>query len=122
MAKGSSNATSSSSTAQVTVPDLVNQTNAKAKAQLTKLNLVYEEKTVESSEVEGIVLSTNPVAGTKVAQGSTIIVTVSGGQTTINLPNLVGLSLETAKSTITSNGLKVGTITYEYSNTVASEM
>ena len=42
MAKGSSNATSSSSTAQVTVPDLVNQTNAKAKAQLTKLNLVYE--------------------------------------------------------------------------------
>ena len=120
MAKGSSNATSSSSTAQVTVPDLVNQTNAKAKAQLTKLNLVYEEKTVESSEAEGTVLSTNPVAGTKVAQGSTIIVTVSGGQTTINLPNLVGLSLETAKSTITSNGLKVGTITYEYSNTVAS--
>ena len=116
MAKNSS---SSTSIAQVTVPNVVNETSVEAKDQISKLNLVYEEKTVESSQTEGTVISTSPTAGTKVAEGSTIIVTVSGGQTTISLPNLVGLTLDTAKSTITSNGLKVGTITYEYSSTVA---
>ncbi|MDO4534765.1 MAG: Stk1 family PASTA domain-containing Ser/Thr kinase [Clostridium perfringens] len=125
IAKNSSSSASSStnsvnSTTQVVVPDLVNETSSEAKAQLSKLGLVYEEKTTESTQTEGTVISTNPVSGTKIDKGSTVIVTVSGGETTVNLPNLVGLTLDSAKSVITSNGLEVGTITYEYSSTVTS--
>ena len=63
--------------------------------------------------VAGNIVETDPAANESLTPGQTIILTVSTGPeiVTSNMPNVVGMSMENAKTVLNSNGFK--NITYE---------
>ena len=64
---------------EVTVPDLVGQTEDGAKAQLTQLNLRANVDNVPSPEPKGTVVAQNPTSGTTARAGSLVRLNVSDG-------------------------------------------
>ena len=64
---------------EVTVPDLVGQTEADAKAQLTQLNLQANVVNVPSPEPKGTVVAQNPLSGTTARADSLVRLNVSDG-------------------------------------------
>jgi eukaryotic-like serine/threonine-protein kinase len=77
----------------VTLPDLVNMSPSVATAKLQSLKLTVgqpSEQTYSDTVREGNVVSTNPPAGTSVAQGSSVILIVSKGRQLFPVPNVVG--------------------------------
>ena len=71
------------------------------------------ERTVENEGVsEGIVVGTEPKAGSSAAEGSEVVIYVSGEKklTPVEVPYLIGLSKDEAIKTIKNRGLKVGTV------------
>ena len=64
---------------EVTVPDLVGQTEDAAKQQLMQLNLKANVDNVPSSEPKGTVVAQNPTAGSTARQGSLVRLNVSNG-------------------------------------------
>lgn len=66
----------------------------------------------------GFVISTTPVAGTEVKSGDNIVLKVSkGGEiSTVLVPQFVGMTEKEARLEVEKYSLKVGTVTYEYSD------
>lgn len=99
------------SNATVQVPDVVGKQVSVAKNILEDNHLRVTINEVANSDVaEGKVISTNPEAGTEVKEQRLITVVVSKGASTISMPDLKGLSLDSAKATLNNLGLTVGTI------------
>jgi beta-lactam-binding protein with PASTA domain/tRNA A-37 threonylcarbamoyl transferase component Bud32 len=97
---------------QVTVPEgLVNTTQANATAILQSAGLTTTVTTKVSSAQKGTVLSTNPTSGTRINQGSAVVLTVSSGPANAIVPSLIGLSQPVAGQTLASAGLVVGNVT-----------
>ena len=65
---------------------------------------------------EGEVIGTDPAAGTSVTADQEVVMKVSKGSEKISVPSLVGKTDSEAQSAIKSAGLKVGTVTYQYSD------
>lgn len=108
-----------SSEKEVTVPNLVGMNVDEAKTKLESMNLVLVEAgTEESDEPEGTILKSNVEAGTKVKENSEIRVIVSGGATKIKMPDLVEDDLDTAKTILSSYGLKISRSDEEYSDDI----
>jgi eukaryotic-like serine/threonine-protein kinase len=79
--------------AKVTVPAGITNTtlaNAKAELQAAGLNDSVTYKT--NNAADNTVLSASPSSGTKVAQGSTVTLTVSSGPANVVVPSVAGLS------------------------------
>ncbi len=105
----------------VEMPDLTNYKEADAITALSKLGLDYKIVEKESDTVkEGRVIKTSPAAGKEVAKGSTVTVTISKGKSKVQVPQVVGDTLETAQEKITAANLAVGEISYNYSNSIES--
>jgi beta-lactam-binding protein with PASTA domain/tRNA A-37 threonylcarbamoyl transferase component Bud32 len=106
---------------QVAVPKLEAVSPDAAAAQLTELGLKSKLGTEYSSTIEaGLVTSTDPGAGARVAKGSVVTVNVSQGRQPINLPPLAGLSQSDAAKAITDKGAVVGTTDAQFNDTVAA--
>jgi beta-lactam-binding protein with PASTA domain len=107
---------------QPEVPNVVGMTEPNAIAAITAVdNLTVGAVTYEYSDTvaAGLVISQNPIGGTIVSVGSSVDLVVSlGPQTTV--PNVVGMTEADANSAISDANLVVGTITYEYSDTIAA--
>ncbi len=104
---------------EIEMPELKGMTKSSAEDRLKKLGLkLGTVAEVNSSEPEGTVLSSQPKAGTKISKGDTVDVTVSKGEkkNKLSLPSYVGSSLNTAKSNLSANKLRVGNITQEPSD------
>ena len=71
-----------------------------------------------SSQPQGEVVSTDPKAGTEAAKGSTVTIQVSKGEEKITVTDVRGQDENTAKSTLSGQGLNV-TVTTDYSDSVA---
>ncbi len=71
-----------------------------------------------------IVMDQSPSAGTEIEAGEKITLYVSKGeeQSVMTVPPLTGKSESDAISAISSAGLRLGNVTYEYSDTVANSM
>jgi serine/threonine-protein kinase len=67
----------------------------------------------------GLVVSSDPAAGTDADQGSTVTLTVSTGPGTFKMPDVVGLTASNATALLESLGLKVSKVE-KSSATVAS--
>ncbi|NRQ49057.1 Stk1 family PASTA domain-containing Ser/Thr kinase [Aeromicrobium stalagmiti] len=89
---------------QVTIPELSNYSYSDAKQLLEDQGLKVKKQTQDSSEAKDTVLNSNPPANTAVDVGSTVTLIVSKGQ--VDVPNLVGMDVEDAKSTLDDLGLK----------------
>ena len=95
----------------VAVNDVVGKSYTEAYAELTNSSLlvirVYQEsETVPLDQV----LSTDPVAGTRVPENTSITVYVSSGAQQILVPNLLGMTEEQAKIALTNAKLNFGTV------------
>ena len=111
-------------TGPVTVPNVVNQTQAAASTAITGAGLAVGAVTQQSSATvtAGNVISQNPVAGVGVAAGSSVNLVVSTGPVPtpgpVPVPNVVSQTQTLATQTITGAGLVLGTVTQRSSTTV----
>ena len=96
--------------AQVAVPQLASTTLETASGRLTTLGLSVKPGTEYSNTIaQGLVSSTKPGPGMRVAKGSAVTVNVSQGRQPITLPALAGLTEAAAKAAITGANAEVGT-------------
>jgi beta-lactam-binding protein with PASTA domain len=104
------------------VPNVLDMTEADANTAITAVdNLTVGIVTYEYNDVvaDGNVISQNPAAGTLVPIGSSVDLVVSSGQPEV--PDVVGETEPNATAAITAvDNLTVGTIVYEYNDTVAA--
>ena len=113
----------SKGTETVVIPDLWGNPKERAVEKLTALGLSVEVYEAYSSEATGRVFEVSPAAGTKVAPGSTVKITLSKGPKPaekVTVPTVIGKTEAEAKSAIEAAGLKVGSVTQEYSNSIAA--
>src|SRR6266700_7396599 len=82
--RGSLVKVSVSSAAQISVPNVVGSTTSVAVSRLKAAGLQSQVTTVPATAAAGVVVKeTTPVAGTKVAKGSTVALRASKGETTV---------------------------------------
>jgi eukaryotic-like serine/threonine-protein kinase len=104
----------------VPVPNVVGDSLATAIQKLGTANLNYTVKTISSNQPQGTVLSQSPVAGSRVKQTVPVQLTVSGTQTSVSVPSVLGQSPTAAGGTLARAGLTVGSQSSECSNGFAS--
>ncbi len=78
-----------------------------AKTILSNQDFATSEVHVPSGKPQGIVINESPAGGTKTDKGSTITLTVSGGQGSVIVPNVQGESQSAATTTLKKGHLKV---------------
>jgi beta-lactam-binding protein with PASTA domain len=91
------------------VPDLEGQELAFAKAQLEAIKLKVKQGKGQYSDTaaEGLVLSTDPKAGTELKPGDTVTLILSKGKAPIVIPDLVGQNINNARTVLAQRGLQV---------------
>jgi beta-lactam-binding protein with PASTA domain/tRNA A-37 threonylcarbamoyl transferase component Bud32 len=109
---------------KVSVPSgLVGATQSQAESILQGKGLnatvVYRTSTSVSKDV---VISSNPSSGSKVAQGSSVTITVSSGVANVPVPSLIGLTQNQAYTLLQQAGLTVGNVTSQTSPTVPANV
>lgn len=100
----------SSGTQEIEMPDVTDKTQTEAEAMLKELGLKTTVQKANSSTITiGNVVSTDPVAGTQVKAGDTVILTISIGEgdTAVRVPDVIGWSEADAKASLSQAGLLV---------------
>jgi serine/threonine protein kinase len=107
---------------KVSVPDLKGMTPDEAKDALSSKGLKYKEGDPETSDTveEGHVSSQNPSAGESVDLNTEVTVSLSKGSDKASVPNVVGMSVSDAQSTLQNAGFSVN-INGSSSGTVQSQ-
>ncbi|GAB3100886.1 Stk1 family PASTA domain-containing Ser/Thr kinase [Isoptericola nanjingensis] len=97
----------------VAVPDLSGMTEDEASDELEKAKLTLGDVSQENSKSveKDHVIKSDPAEGQAVSEGSAVDIVVSTGQ--VDLPNLLGMTEDKAKETITNLGLNSETSTEE---------
>jgi hypothetical protein len=113
---------SNGSAAQISVPNVVGDTQAAATTAITGAGLTVGTVTQASSATvaSGSVISQTPAAGTGAASGASVALVVSSGPAPAAVPNVVGDTQTAATTAITGAGLTVGTVTQASSATVVA--
>ena len=106
------------------VPHVEGLTLARATAQLSESGLAIAG--VESLRTPnlppGQVVATRPPAGVEVSEGERIFIQIAARVGNFPMPNLVGMSLETAQGIVASQGLAVGEVKYAPSDEPAGNV
>ncbi len=90
----------------------------KAAAQLRKAGFKPTTKAQASSSVKtGLVIATEPPAGTEIEVGSSVTLLVSSGPAPVRVPDVVGQSQAAAEADLGNAELAVGTVTKKVSST-----
>jgi eukaryotic-like serine/threonine-protein kinase len=91
---------------QVAVPAVAGQPEAAARTAIEGAGLKVGEVTSEASSTvdQGLVIASDPSGGANVDPGSTVNLVVSAGPDTVEVPNVVGLSEDRARSTLEQAG------------------
>ena len=93
---------------KVTVPNVVGRSRTTAKSLLNQAGLVASFSEQFSSTVsEGRVIDQNPSASSEANKGSTVVVYISKGREMVSVPNVVGRSKSSARSSLQNAGLRV---------------
>ncbi len=106
--------------APVAVPNVLklSLTNAQSEIQNAGLQVGAVSEEYSDTIAEGDVIRQNPEAGAVVPVNSLIQLVVSLGPTTVEVPNVVGITLETAQSTIQSPQLTLEVVSEKFNSTV----
>ncbi|MGN1133695.1 MAG: Stk1 family PASTA domain-containing Ser/Thr kinase [Oscillospiraceae bacterium] len=102
----------------LTIPDLVNKKEAIAQSELTSAGFTpVVRETYDNNVAQGLVIRTEPAAGTEAPADSEVLIMVSKGpfQTDLKVPNVVGLTKEKAIAKLTESKVeyKIETIAHE---------
>ncbi|MEG0291353.1 MAG: Stk1 family PASTA domain-containing Ser/Thr kinase [Anaerovoracaceae bacterium] len=95
------------------VPNLLGKTEAEAKQMIEQYGYkLGDVKEKEGAEEAGTVLEQDPKAGEEAKPGDTINIVISDGKgkKEAEVPNLLGMDLEAAKTALENAGLKVGRV------------
>ncbi|HEX3333932.1 MAG TPA: Stk1 family PASTA domain-containing Ser/Thr kinase [Acidimicrobiales bacterium] len=92
----------------VQVPDVVGEQLAPAIQKLGAARLNYTVKYEGSNQPVGTVLTQSPVGGTSIKANIPVQLTVSGNQTSVTVPSVLGQSPANAGSILGQKGLSVG--------------
>ncbi len=92
---------------KIEVPTLIGVEVEDARSTLEQSGLVVQVRRVNSNAPLGQVLEQDPIAGDKVSSGSTVKLTVSKGPGTTKVPELSGVTEQTAKKRLRKENLKV---------------
>lgn len=96
----------------IAVTDVVGKSYTEAYASLTNAKLLVVKVYQESETIPlDQVISTDPIAGTRVPENTSITVYVSSGAQMILVPSLLGMTEEQAKIALSNAKLNIGTIT-----------
>ncbi|MBB1508883.1 Stk1 family PASTA domain-containing Ser/Thr kinase [Tessaracoccus sp. MC1756] len=103
-----------------TVPAMstLNETKAREAAAANALKVNRTEQYSETVPA-GVVITTDPTAGERLFRGSDVTLVLSKGPERYPMPAVVGIPLETASQALTAGRLAVGTVTEQFSETVA---
>lgn len=95
------------------MPNLVGKTKEEAIAALTALGVKYkEELSQEATDYEaGVVIRTNPAAGSQVKGGAEVTLYIADKPKTVAMPNLIGLSAGDVRTEMQKAGLNYTTTT-----------
>lgn len=109
---------------EFTLPDFVEQRLIEARMELDDLNLRFEVASEEYSPgiPEGVILSQYPVAGTRVKDGRAIKFVISLGRKMVSIPDLAGQSVRQAMLDLETAGLRLGEITWAFSDTLPEKV
>lgn len=103
---------------EVSVPSLVGLEQSVARASVEKLNLRFTIKEfVYSDDPPGLVKQQSPAPGTSLRRGNDVLVVVSKGHQTVQVPTLIGLDREAARRALEQRGLSAR-FTEDYSDRV----
>lgn len=101
----------------ITVPNVVGQDEGSAQKILEDSNLVVDSKGQYDDNTEkGKVISTDPLSGVEVEEGSTVTMLVSMGAEKATVPRILGLSQADADAALSAAGLTTGNVTEDFSN------
>jgi beta-lactam-binding protein with PASTA domain len=94
----------------ILVPDLAGKTLPEAGTELAKKRLALRENGVQFSDrfEPGRIILQEPAAGSRIRINRNIKVVVSGGSEMVDVPQLVGRSLEAAVKSLSEAGLQKG--------------
>jgi len=112
----------SSGPQMVAVPTVEGLTQDAATTTITgaKLKLGTITQQTSNTVVSGKVISQNPASGSSMAEGSPVSLVISSGPQMVAVPTVEGLTQGAATTTITGAKLKLGTVTQQTNNTVAT--
>jgi serine/threonine-protein kinase len=91
---------------QVEVPDVIGLERESAEATLNRAGLGFTIREEESDSDPGTVIAQDPGVGTIVDKGSRVTLTVAKEQETVEVPNVVGFSRDSAEDSIRDVGLR----------------
>jgi serine/threonine-protein kinase len=93
---------------EVVVPSVLGKTETEARNDLAKqhLKLRVGQKAINETYAPDTVYFTSPLAGTRVKEGSTVMVGVSQGPRIIAMPDVVGKSEDKARAVLRDEGLR----------------
>lgn len=101
-------------TVMVTVPDLEGLDQRAATARLEELKLKPNiDEPVESDEIDaGLFVESDPPAGTEVEEGATVTLRFSSGVGEVEVPDVIGMTAQQARTTIEGADLVWGDATF----------
>ena len=104
---------------KIVVPSLAGMTQAQAAKAAAELGLKVEiTQEVFSEDVpKGKVLTSDPAGGGRVEFAGTVNLIISKGKDRIEVPDLVGLTVEEATAALKKNNLKIGRVSEKFSDT-----
>jgi serine/threonine-protein kinase len=88
-------------------PNVIGLDEETARQSLEDKDLVPVVEEAESDQPEGKVFQQTPIAGTKVAKGDRVTITVSKGPAAVDVPDVVGLTRGDARGELQGAGFKV---------------
>lgn len=108
---------------QIFVPDVRNVTQLTAFNQLTEAGFrVGEKREAHETVEEGLVIDTDPTAGTPLAPNNVVTVIVSSGLPTLLMPDVQGLLFDTGKLNLEREGLTIGSVTFRPMETGSTDI
>ncbi|KEH91989.1 Stk1 family PASTA domain-containing Ser/Thr kinase [Clostridium botulinum] len=110
----------SKKTGKVNVPNIIGLTSDKAEKLVKDAGLKFVVKEEPSDKPKGVVIKCYPSPGTTMdlSENNEVRVIISSGSENTGVPNLVDIDFETAKEYLNMYNLKLGEVTYKYSNSV----
>ncbi|GAA3163294.1 Stk1 family PASTA domain-containing Ser/Thr kinase [Planomonospora alba] len=97
---------------EVTIPSLASQTEEAATKRLTDLDLkVKKTERFDDEQPNGAVIETDPPAGSKVDKGTEVTLVVSKGVEKVEVPDVVGKTVEEATQLLEEQGLEASVVT-----------
>jgi eukaryotic-like serine/threonine-protein kinase len=100
--------------APIAVPSVVGQSYEQASSQLQASGFAVRRVDVESDQTAGVVVDQSPAGNSTAAKGSIVVLSVSKGPTTAEVPDVTGLDQQTARTTLTASQFKVTVLTEDF--------